>query len=334
MEHDNPWKEAVEDLFDDFLFFFFPEIHRDVDFSKGYQFLEKELHKIIKSSKTGKRYGDKLVKVFLADGSEKWLLIHIEIQGYKQENFPERMYIYNYRIFDKFRKEVISLALLTDANPRFRPNEYRRSHWGFEILCRYPLVKLIDYRERLAELEASSHPFAIIVRAYLRTLEMKGNIQERYSWKKKFLLELYQHGLKRETILAIYKFIDLIMALPEALESELYDEIKVIEEKSTMPHITTAERIGMKKGMEKGMEEGIEKGIEKSISAVHQALAAIIEIKFGEAGDQLRKNAYRMKNLEILQKLIEKLKRAQTLTEAELIFAEMETRKRAQDSQS
>ncbi len=43
------------------------------------------------------------------------------------EEFPERMYIYNYRIFDKFRKEVVSLVLLTDDNPNFRPREYQRS---------------------------------------------------------------------------------------------------------------------------------------------------------------------------------------------------------------
>jgi len=33
---------------------------------------------------TGHRVVNKLVKVFLLDGSEKWLLIHIEIQGYRE----------------------------------------------------------------------------------------------------------------------------------------------------------------------------------------------------------------------------------------------------------
>jgi hypothetical protein len=127
MEHDSAWKEVLENLFEDFLLFFFPHIHQEIDFSKGYDFLDKELQQIIRDSKTGTRIVDNLVKVFLIDGSEKWLLIHIEIQGYEQEEFPERMYVYNYRIFDKFRKEVASLALLTDDNPKFRPTEYRRA---------------------------------------------------------------------------------------------------------------------------------------------------------------------------------------------------------------
>lgn len=255
MDYDSPWKEVVEDLFEPFLLFF----------------------------------------------------------------FPERMYVYNYRIFDKFQKEVISLALLTDDNPRFRPNEYHRSRWGFEVLCRYPMVKIIDYRARWEELEASSNPFAIVVRAYLKTLETEGNVQDRYTWKKRFLLELYQHGMKRETILAIYKFIDWIMRLPDDLETTLYEETKAIEETTAMPYITTAERIGQKKGV----EQGIAQGIEKSLPTVHQALATIIKIKFGEAGRNLSERVNQVRSLDALQQLMAQLEGAQNLSDAEKVFDEM-----------
>ncbi|KAA0223116.1 hypothetical protein EDS67_26145 [candidate division KSB1 bacterium] len=181
MEQDGPWKEALEDLFEDFVAFFFPQVHRDIDFTKGYEFLDSELQQIITGSATGKRIVDKLVKVYLVDGSEKWLLIHIEIQGYEQTEFPERMFVYNYRIFDKFQQEVVSLALLTDENPKFRPDQYHRLRWGFELLCRYPLVKVIDYRERWVELETSSQPFAMVVMAFLKTLDTAGNVKERYT---------------------------------------------------------------------------------------------------------------------------------------------------------
>ncbi|MGH7455984.1 MAG: hypothetical protein ACRENG_31815, partial [bacterium] len=65
MEQDSPWKEALEELFEDFLEKFFPHIHKEIDFSKGYEFLEQELKEITKHSKTGKRHSDKLVKVYL-----------------------------------------------------------------------------------------------------------------------------------------------------------------------------------------------------------------------------------------------------------------------------
>jgi hypothetical protein len=321
MEHDSPWKEVVEDLFEAFLSFFFPHVHKAIDFSKGYQFLERELQQIVKTSKTGRRFADKLVKVYLKNGSERWLLIHLEIQGYKDKKFPERMYIYNYRIFDKFRKTVISLALLTDDDPRFRPNEYRRSNLGCEVSFRYPLVKVIDYRDRVAELEASSHPFAIIVLAFLKTLETEGNVQERYRWKKHFLLELYTRGMKRETILAIYKFIDWVMELPEKLDTKIYHEIKTTKEAKAMPHITTAERIGLEKGLEKGLERGMEKGQK---AAMQQAIATVILAKFGKPGRPLIERSRQVASLKILERMLARLAKSQNLSEAAKVLDEIE----------
>jgi len=238
------------------------------------------------------------------------LLIHIEIQGYEEREFPERMFTYNYRIFDKVRKEVVSLALLTDANPNFRPNEYGHSRWGFQMLCRYPVVKLIDYRDRLAELEASANPFAIIIRAYLKTLEVAGNVKERYTWKKHFLLELYRSGMKRETILAIQKFIDWIMELPDELEEQINQEIETIIQERTMPHMTSAQRIDMKKGLVKGID-------------------SILKAKFGEAGRPLRERTneilYKIKPWETFQELLDKLLYVQSLPEAEKLFDEVES---------
>jgi hypothetical protein len=308
MEQDSPWKEALEEFFEEFMENFFPDIYKEIDFSKGYEFLDQELQQIAVSSETGKRVVDKLVKVYLIDGSEEWLLIHIEIQGYEQEEFPDRMYIYNYRILDKFRKEVVSLALLTDDNPNFRPNEYQRSRWGCNLLFQYPVVKVIDYRERWAELESSSNPFAIIVCAYLKTLETEGNVQERYKWKKRFLLELYQRGMEREVILKVYKFIDWIMTLPKGLNKEIHTAVKSIEEAQKMPYITTAEQIGREEGLAQGLAQG---------------LAAILEIKFGEAGQRLGERAHQIEDFETLKSMMAKLKGIKSLSEAEKLFDEL-----------
>src|SRR5262245_59041484 len=99
MEQDQPWKEIIAELFEEFLHLFFPQIYGDSDFKAGYDFLDHELHKFAKDNEIGRRLPDKLVKVILRDGAEKWLLIHIEVQNYEQAEFAERMFVYNYRIF-------------------------------------------------------------------------------------------------------------------------------------------------------------------------------------------------------------------------------------------
>jgi hypothetical protein len=45
----------------------------------------------------------------------------IEITLTYERDFAERMYIYNYRIYDKFRFPVVSLAVLTDERPHGVP---------------------------------------------------------------------------------------------------------------------------------------------------------------------------------------------------------------------
>jgi hypothetical protein len=69
--------------------------------------LDNELEKIIKKMKRGRKYTDRLAKVWLKNGEEQWILIHIEIQGYNDEDFSERMFIMFYRIFDRFNKRTI-----------------------------------------------------------------------------------------------------------------------------------------------------------------------------------------------------------------------------------
>jgi hypothetical protein len=58
-------------------------------------------------------------------GVEVWLLIHFEMQGKKEQAFPERMFIYAYRIYDRYRRPVISLAILCDDDPQWRPTTTR-----------------------------------------------------------------------------------------------------------------------------------------------------------------------------------------------------------------
>jgi len=71
---DSVWKEAIKSYFKEFMEFFFPKIAQDIAFEKGYEFLDKELEKIVQDAEVGKRFADMLVKVYLRNGDETWLL--------------------------------------------------------------------------------------------------------------------------------------------------------------------------------------------------------------------------------------------------------------------
>jgi hypothetical protein len=143
-DHDTPWKEALEHHFPEFLSLLFPQVHAGIDWSKDHHFLDKELQKVVREANSGRRYADKLVRVYAADGKETWLLIHIEVQGEPEADFAERMYRYNYRLFDRYSIEIISLAVLADASERYRPQSYQRQRWGCQLTFQFPIAKLLD----------------------------------------------------------------------------------------------------------------------------------------------------------------------------------------------
>ena len=197
--------------------FFFPRAHAAIDWTRGYEMLDKELQPIVRRSKQGRRYVDKLVKVWLATWEERWLLIHVEVQTWKEGDFPRRMHVYNHRIFDRYDRQVISLAILADDDPDWRPNQYEYSRWGFHAGTEFPIVKLLDYTPREQSLETDPNPFAMVVLAHLKTLGTRRSPADRHAWKLRLVKRLYERGMDTEDIRQLFRFIDWIMDLPEEL---------------------------------------------------------------------------------------------------------------------
>lgn len=119
--YDSPWKDVLENYTQEFTAFFFPDAHDDIDWGRGYEFLDKELQQVARDAALGQRQADKLVKVWRHGGDEAWVLMHIEIQSQGETGFAERMYGYNHRLFDRYHRQVASLAVLGDESKTWRP---------------------------------------------------------------------------------------------------------------------------------------------------------------------------------------------------------------------
>ena len=139
------WKGIIEDLIEEFLHFFFPEHVDQINFERGFIFLDKELEQLSPQSESHLRHADKLVRAYLKNGEERWFLIHVEVQGYADEHFAFRMYQYAYRILDKYNRSIVALAIFTDANRKHHYSEYREEFWGTETLYRYRSFVIIDH---------------------------------------------------------------------------------------------------------------------------------------------------------------------------------------------
>jgi hypothetical protein len=232
IDFDSNWKFLIVKYHFPFIEFFMPELYADIDTSRAPVFLDSELQTIWRSMKTGLKMTDKLVKVWLKNGEERWILVHIEIQARFETLFSKRMYTMSYRILDKYQVEMTALAVFVDTPIPSQFDTYETKFYGTETRYKYNAYKVIEQTE--AKLLESDNLFALVVLANLYTIRTKKEGEEfnRLAFKK----HLYNLVIERNFDLEVYhdliNFIDYLMVLPEQLEIE-YDNFTIEKTKKT-----------------------------------------------------------------------------------------------------
>ncbi len=279
-DFDSPWKHVCDNFFPEMLKMVLHEAYEEIDWNQPFRLLDKELPKIDLSHLTGLRVADKLIEVRLKDGEREMVFIHVEFQNQVEPKLSRRMYTYNHRISDKFDKPVVSLAVLGDASPHWRPKPYRYKKWRFDLSMSYPIIKLLDYRDRVDELKASSNPFAHVILAFLAGLDTRTDPQRRFSEKIGLIKRLYRKQFSRKTIVNLFRFIDWTLELPPILAQQFRTDLETIEGETNMPYITSIERMAREEGKEEGREEGRQASI--------RTLSMILTHRFGSVPDDFR----------------------------------------------
>ena len=316
-DFDSPWKEILIRYFPEFMAFFFPAAYEKIDWTREYAFLDKELRQVVREAETGGRRVDALVRVVLKENREEaWVLTHVEVQGDPEISFEERMYIYNYRLFDRYRRRVASFAVLTDDNPRWRPDRFSYELLGSEIFLRFSMTKLLDYKADWQTLTDSTNPFAIVTMAHLQTQETRHNLEDRYAAKLTLAKMLYKKGYGRQDVLELFRFIDWVMNLPLELEEQFMTELVAYEEQEKKPYLAPFERIAIQKGVKQGIEQGIEQGLQEGErQASYNLLVVTLETRFGEIPEELVERLTAVTDTTILQDLHRKAILAESLDE-------------------
>ncbi|MCB0064550.1 MAG: DUF4351 domain-containing protein, partial [Caldilineaceae bacterium] len=288
-EYDSPWKQLIEWYFEPFMRFFFSEAHAQIDWERSIQFVDKELQQVARDADLGRRYADVLVKVWLLDGSRKWIFIHVEVQGQVDAHFDARMFTYNYRLFDKHGPAVASFAVLADEVQDWRPGSYRHTVLGSTVHFTYTTAKLLDYGVHWAALEADDNPFATVVMAHLKNQETKGEPTTRYDWKFYLIRRLFEQGYTQQDVVNLFHFIDWVMRLPGELEHQLREEIVQMEMRLSKPYVSVIERWAQEEGRREGREEGREEGRKEGKIDL---LLHILTHRFGQVPEDIQARLY------------------------------------------
>lgn len=148
IDHDGLWKSVISEMFSEFFLFFAPNLWEQVDFSKEPKFLQQELFQIVTDKKKGRRIADQIVKVKLKNGKEEWILVHIEVQGESEPDFPERMFQYFYRIYDRYKQKIVAIAVITTPTTSATTQSFHYSSFGTTLQYEYKNCKIFDYNEK------------------------------------------------------------------------------------------------------------------------------------------------------------------------------------------
>lgn len=282
-DYDSPWKEAIERYFADFLHFYFPQAHAQIDWRVPPVFLDQELRAVVHDAELGKRFVDRLVRVTRQEGGSRWLYVHIEVQGEAGEAFAERMFVYHYRLYDRYRHPIASLAVLADDSPDWRPDGFRYDACGCHLSLRFPVAKLLDWRGSEARLDDNRNPFSVVTQAHLATRATRDDMRARHAAKWQLVQDLYRRGWDKQQILDLFRIIDWMMRLPEELESRLCQDLEKLEEGSEMPYVTSIERLATEKGLQQGVQQGMQQGMQQGRrEGKLQLLARLLVRRFGQ----------------------------------------------------
>lgn len=255
IDFDGKWKTLIEALFEEFILFFLPELHTDIDFSYPAKFLKQELTDIAGSEgKKGEMITDNLIEVRFNNGENRYVLIHIEVHGYENVDFGEKMFSYLCRIYDKHPHEITTLAiLLADRLPKnYRGFQHQLGRT--KISYEFPVYIVREQDKTL--LLAHDNPFALAVLAcqqiyqtrkqYPKRMILKSQLFE-LIWKRHFVTQKFS----RDIVIAIAGFVNNLMRLPKKLEDKyqsqsvntIMNDINAIEKKKQEPHYQFVDKL-------------------------------------------------------------------------------------------
>jgi hypothetical protein len=267
---DSPWKEVCEKKLPLVFALLYSRVHQELDWSHDYEALDQELRKFAPASRAGGRIADRLIKAFVK-GSGDPRYFHLEVQGKKERGFRRRIHVCNLRAEERFDAHVVSMVILTDKNPNWRPSCYvagqfpvpgepdgqpaaepdgkkRRQRYLDERTLRFLTVKLIDFRGKEAELEALDNPMGLFLVAHLEAMRTRNDPQAREQVKLRLIRNLRQRKMDLDDTRLWLDCLDWLLQLPRERELTLGQELERLDKEENMPFVNFIERRGRLEG--------------------------------------------------------------------------------------
>lgn len=244
IDHDRLFKELISTFFEEFMLLFFPNVHESMDYNHT-AFLSEELYRDI--LKGEKNRVDLLIETKLK-GEDGLIIVHIEPQSYDQDDFNERMFIYFSRLYEKYRKRILPIAIFSYDKIKEEPNLFT-VEFPFHQVLNFEFLKVELKKQNWRDYLKQDNPVAAALLSKMGYAK-----EEKVQVKLEFLRMLTRLELDPARIDLIADIFETYLRLNESEEDKLQAEIRKLnpEEEAKVMEITTSWH-------EKGMKEGEKK---------------------------------------------------------------------------
>jgi hypothetical protein len=269
----------------------FPHVEAQIDWSRPFESLDTELHEIMRGQGAGRMHVDKLFRVWLRNGEPREILLHVEVQEQPQnpDAFAARVFFYHARLCERGHP-VLTLVILADDNPNWRPSRYEHELLGCRLTFDFPVCKLLDLIANREALERSQNPAAVLALANWAAQQTGGDAPERLRWKLRLTRELYRKGFEREDFVRLYRLVDWLLQLPPPMEQDFRTEIRATEQ-NIMPYISSIERLALEEGRQEGL------------LAAREMIKDTLLVRFGSVSEGARQKIDALNDLQALTEL-------------------------------
>jgi hypothetical protein len=206
---DRAWKDCITENVDDAVLFFKPDMAADRDYSGKPLLVPNEFPAIGSDSDKGMRISDVGISIPLKTGADQRIAFHIEQQHEFDKDLALRMFQGYYRMSDRLRVPVTSLAILTG---NIKPvNTYVTSCYGTELNFKFGVYHVPSADEE--ELRRDGRVFAVVILAAKRMLDAGENPRDRGKYSLELLSLTRERGYDAGKMRNIQKFIYRILRI-------------------------------------------------------------------------------------------------------------------------
>jgi predicted transposase/invertase (TIGR01784 family) len=275
--HDEAFKKLLQTFFAEFIELFFPELDRLLDHSQS-RFLMQELLVDIVGEES--KHVDLLLETRY-NLTDAYVLVHLEPQSYHQSDFPERMFIYFGRLFERHRKLhklIIPIAIFTSDDRKEEPDMLTMGIPEHNIL-QFHYLKVKLKKQNWRKFLDSGNPVAAALLA-----KMGYNKEEAREVRMAYLRMVLRLSKRLDDarLALVMSVADLYFDPIRQSDEDIFMEMNrldPVEGEAIMELMPAWKRWGYEEGIAEGLEEGIEKGIEKGLEKGREEAKRSIALK-------------------------------------------------------